>query len=168
VIQSDSGHSKAKKQWDSTNKDKEKEHIMDAKMYVGNLSYDVTQEELQALFEAHGAVSDVFIVKDRESGRPRGFAFVTMEEKSAMDAAIEALNGEEFMGRNLAINEARPREDRPRGGGGGGGGYGGGRGGNGGGGYGGGGRGGDRGGRGGDRGGRGGDRGGDRGGRGGW
>jgi len=139
---------------------------MDAKMYVGNLSYDVTQEELQALFEAHGAVSDVFIVKDRESGRPRGFAFVTMEEKSAMDAAIEALNGEEFMGRNLAINEARPREDRPRGGGGGG--YGGGRGGNGGGGYGGGGRGGDRGGRGGDRGGRGGDRGGDRGGRGGW
>ena len=139
-------------------------------MYVGNLSYDVTQEELQALFEAHGAVSDVFIVKDRESGRPRGFAFVTMEEKSAMDAAIEALNGEEFMGRNLAINEARPREDRPRGGGGGGGGggYGGGRGGNGGGGYGGGGRGGDRGGRGGDRGGRGGDRGGDRGGRGGW
>jgi RNA recognition motif-containing protein len=166
VIQSDSGHSKAKKQWDSPNKDKEKEHIMDAKMYVGNLSYDVTQEELQALFEAHGAVSDVFIVKDRESGRPRGFAFVTMEEKSAMDAAIEALNGEEFMGRNLAINEARPREDRPRGGGGGGGGggYGGGRGGNGGGGYGGGGRGGDRGGRGGDRGGRGGDRGG----RGGW
>ena len=144
---------------------------MDAKMYVGNLSYDVTQEELQALFEAHGAVSDVFIVKDRESGRPRGFAFVTMEEKSAMDAAIEALNGEEFMGRNLAINEARPREDRPRGGGGGG--YGGGcggngGGGNGGGGYGGGGRGGDRGGRGGDRGGRGGDRGGDRGGRGGW
>jgi len=163
VIQSDSGHSKAKKQWDSPNKDKEKEHIMDAKMYVGNLSYDVTQEELQALFEAHGAVSDVFIVKDRESGRPRGFAFVTMEEKSAMDAAIEALNGEEFMGRNLAINEARPREDRPRGGGG----YGGGRGGNGGGGYGGGGRGGDRGGRGGDRGDRGG-RGGDRGGRGGW
>jgi len=151
---------------------------MDAKMYVGNLSYDVTQEELQALFEAHGAVSDVFIVKDRESGRPRGFAFVTMAEKSAMDAAIEALNGADFMGRNLAINEARPREERPSGGGGyggggggrggnGGGGYGGGggggRGGNGGGGYGGGGRGGN------DRGGRGGnDRGGNGGGRGGW
>ncbi|MBT4758123.1 MAG: RNA-binding protein [Opitutae bacterium] len=150
---------------------------MDAKMYVGNLSYDVTQEELQALFEAHGAVSDVFIVKDRESGRPRGFAFVTMAEKSAMDAAIEALNGADFMGRNLAINEARPREERPSGGGGyggggrggNGGGYGGGgRGGNGGG-YGGGGRGNDRGGRGGnDRGGRGGNGGGDRGGRGGW
>ena len=124
---------------------------MDAKMYVGNLSYDVTQEELQALFEAHGAVSDVFIVKDRESGRPRGFAFVTMAEKSAMDAAIEALNGADFMGRNLAINEARPREERPSGGGG----------------YGGGGRG--NGGRGGnDRGGRGGNGGGDRGGRGGW
>jgi RNA recognition motif-containing protein len=148
---------------------------MDAKMYVGNLSYDVTQEELQALFEAHGAVSDVFIVKDRESGRPRGFAFVTMAEKSAMDAAIEALNGADFMGRNLAINEARPREERPSGGGGYGGG--GGRGGNGGGGYGGGGRGGNGGGgygggggRGGnDRGGRGGnDRGGNGGGRGGW
>jgi cold-inducible RNA-binding protein len=139
---------------------------MDAKMYVGNLSYDATQEDLQALFEAHGAVSDVFIVKDRESGRPRGFAFVTMEEKSAMDAAIEALNGEEFMGRNLAINEARPREERPRGGQGGGG-YGGGRGGNGGG-YGGGGRGGNGGGYGGGGRGRGGDRGGDRGGRGGW
>lgn len=148
---------------------------MDAKMYVGNLSYDVTQEELQALFEAHGAVSDVFIVKDRESGRPRGFAFVTMETKESMDAAIEALNGADFMGRNLAINEARPREERPSGGGGGGGYGGGGRGGNGGGGgYGGGGRGGDRGGRGGnggggDRGGRGGNGGGgDRGGRGGW
>jgi RNA recognition motif-containing protein len=152
---------------------------MDAKMYVGNLSYDVTQEELQALFEAHGAVSDVFIVKDRESGRPRGFAFVTMETKESMDAAIEALNGADFMGRNLAINEARPREERPSGGGGYGGG-GGGRGGNGGGGYGGGGGGG-RGGNGGggygggggrggnDRGGRGGnDRGGNGGGRGGW
>ena len=153
---------------------------MDAKMYVGNLSYDVTQEELQALFEAHGAVSDVFIVKDRESGRPRGFAFVTMETKESMDAAIEALNGADFMGRNLAINEARPREERPSGGGGGYGGGGGGRGGNGGGGYGGGGGGG-RGGNGGggygggggrggnDRGGRGGnDRGGNGGGRGGW
>lgn len=148
---------------------------MDAKMYVGNLSYDVTQEELQALFEAHGAVSDVFIVKDRESGRPRGFAFVTMADKSAMDAAIEALNGADFMGRNLAINEARPREERPSGGGGygggGGGGYGGGggRGNGGGGGYGGGGRGNGGGGRGGnERGGRGGNGGGDRGGRGGW
>ena len=125
-------------------------------MYVGNLSYDATDSDLRELFEAHGTVSDVFIVKDRESDRPRGFAFVSMETPEEMNAAIEGLNGAEFAGRALTINEARPREERPQGGGGGG--YGGG-----GGGYnrgGGGGRGGDRGGRGGDRGGRGGDRGG--------
>ena len=142
---------------------------MNTKMYVGNLSYDATDTDIRELFEAHGTVSDVFIVKDRESGRPRGFAFVSMETVEEMNAAIEGLNGEEFLGRALAINEARPREERPQGGGGGGGGYGGGGGGGGGGGSrggynrggGGGGRGGDRGGRGGhDRGGRGGDRGG--------
>lgn len=124
---------------------------MNTKMYVGNLSYDATDSEIRELFEAFGTVTDVFIVKDRESGRPRGFAFVTMETVEQMNAAIEGLNGEEFFGRALAINEARPREERPQGGGG----YGGGRGG-----YnrgGGGGRGGDRGGRGGyERGGRGG------------
>ena len=86
-------------------------------MYVGNLSFDASFEDIKGLFEAHGGVDDVFIVKDRESGRPRGFAFVTMETKEAMDAAIEALNGEEFMGRPLVINEARPREERPAGGG---------------------------------------------------
>ncbi|MGZ0655961.1 RNA recognition motif domain-containing protein [Coraliomargarita sp. W4R53] len=143
---------------------------MNTKMYVGNLSYDTTDSDLRELFEAHGTVSDVFIVKDRESGRPRGFAFVSMETVEEMNAAIEGLNGEEFLGRALTINEARPREERPQGGGGygggggGGGGYGGGGGGGGGGrggfnrggGGGGGGRGGDRGGRGGsDRGGRG-------------
>ena len=116
-------------------------------MYVGNLSYDATDSDLRELFVAHGTVSDVFIVKDRESDRPRGFAFVSMETPEEMNAAIEGLNGAEFAGRALTINEARPREERPQGGGGG---YaGGGRGG----------RGGDRGGRGGDRGGRGGDRG---------
>ena len=121
---------------------------MNTKMYVGNLSYDATDSDLRELFEAHGTVSDVFIVKDRESDRPRGFAFVSMETPEEMNAAIEGLNGAEFAGRALTINEARPREERPQGGGGG---YaGGGRGG----------RGGDRGGRGGDRGGRGGDRGG--------
>lgn len=126
-------------------------------MYVGNLAYDANDTDIRELFEAHGSVTDVFIVKDRESGRPRGFAFVSMGTKEEMEAAIEALNGADFMGRNLAINEARPREERPQGGGGGGGGrsFGGG---------GGGGRGGDRGG---DRGGFGGGRGGDRGGRGG-
>lgn len=148
-------------------------------MYVGNLSYDATDSDIRELFEAHGTVSDVFIVKDRESGRPRGFAFVSMGTPEEMNAAIEGLNGEEFLGRALAINEARPREERPQGGGGGGGGGGrggfggggggGGRGGFGGGGGGGGGRGGFNrgggGGRGGDRGGRGGYDRGDRGGR---
>jgi len=128
-------------------------------MYVGNLSYDASDSDIRELFEAHGTVSDVFIVKDRESGRPRGFAFVSMGTPEEMNAAIEGLNGEEFLGRALTINEARPREERPQGGGGGGGRGGFNRGG-------GGSRGGDRGGRGGDRGGRGGDRGG-RGGRGG-
>ncbi|PXA03594.1 RNA-binding protein [Coraliomargarita sinensis] len=97
-------------------------------MYVGNLSYDATDGDLRELFEAHGAVTDVFIVKDRESGRPRGFAFVSMETPEEMTAAIEGLNGEEFLGRALTINEARPREERPQGGrkfGGGGGGRGG-------------------------------------------
>ena len=86
-------------------------------MYVGNLSYDATDSDIRQLFEAHGTVSDVFIVKDRESGRPRGFAFVSMETPEEMNAAIEGLNGEEFAGRALTINEARPREERPQGGG---------------------------------------------------
>ena len=89
---------------------------MNSKMYVGNLSFDASFEDIKSLFEAHGGVEDVFIVKDRESGRPRGFAFVTMETKESMDTAIEALNGEEFLGRPLVINEARPREERSGGG----------------------------------------------------
>lgn len=96
---------------------------MNTKMYVGNLAFDAGFEEIKSLFEPHGGVEDVFIVKDRESGRPRGFAFVSMDTKESMEAAINALNGEEFMGRPLVINEARPREERPpRNGGGGGGG----------------------------------------------
>lgn len=91
---------------------------MNTKMYVGNLSYDATDADIRELFEAHGTVTDVFIVKDRESNRPRGFAFVSMGDKAEMDAAIEGLNGAEFMGRNLTINEARPREERPQSGGG--------------------------------------------------
>ena len=98
---------------------------MNTKMYVGNLSYDANDGDIRELFEAHGSVTDVFIVKDRESGRPRGFAFVSMGTPEEMNAAIEALNGAEFMGRNLTINEARPREERPQGGGYGGGGRGG-------------------------------------------
>ena len=92
---------------------------MNTKMYVGNLPYDATDSDLRELFEAHGTVTDVFIVKDRESGRARGFAFVSMETVEEMNAAIEGLNGEEFLGRALSINEARPREERPPGGGGG-------------------------------------------------
>ena len=95
-------------------------------MYVGNLPYEVTEEELRELFSAHGPVNEVAVVMDRETGRPRGFAFVTMNEKEGMDAAIRELDGQDFNGRSLNVNEARPRENRPSfggGGGGGGGGY---------------------------------------------
>jgi len=103
---------------------------MATKLFVGNLSFNATQEQIRDLFAAHGTVTDVDIVKDKFSGRPRGFGFVTMETKEAADAAIKAINGKDIDGRALTVNEARPREDRPpRSGGGGGGGYGGGRGG---------------------------------------
>jgi RNA recognition motif-containing protein len=113
-------------------------NLMNSKMYVGNLAWSATENDIRELFSQYGTVSDVAIPTDRESGRPRGFAFVTMETKEGMDAAINGLNGKDFLGRPLTINEARPREDRPAYGGGGGGG-GGGRRGGGGGGYGGGG-----------------------------
>jgi RNA recognition motif-containing protein len=112
---------------------------MNTKMYVGNLPFKATDVDIRELFSQFGAVTDVFLPIDRESGRPRGFAFVTMDTPEAMTAAIEGLNGKDFGGRNLAINEARPKEERPGGFGGGGGGGGGGRGGYGGGGGGGGG-----------------------------
>ena len=102
------------------------------KIYVGNLSTEVTEEELREAFEASGQVEEVNIVKDRYSGQSRGFGFVEMPNKAEAQAAIAALNGEEFKGRTLNVNEARPR---PGGGGGGrrpGGGYGGGGGGGGG------------------------------------
>ncbi|MBK8093396.1 MAG: RNA-binding protein [Verrucomicrobiaceae bacterium] len=114
---------------------------MNTKMYVGNLPFSASVEDITSLFSQYGGVTDVFLPMDRVSGRPRGFAFVTMDTPEAMTAAIEGLHGKEFGGRNLAINEARPKEERPQGGGYGGGG-GGGRGGYGGGGGGGGGRGG--------------------------
>ena len=138
---------------------------MNSKMYVGNLPFKASEADLRDLFSQFGGVTDVFLPIDRESGRPRGFAFVTMETPEAMNAAIAGLNGKDYGGRALTINEARPKEERPAfggggGGGGGRGGYGGGGGGGGRGGYGGGGGGGgDRGGRGGkswDRGSRGG------------
>ena len=92
------------------------------KLYVGNMSFNTTEDALDGLFSNYGEVQEVAIVNDRDTGRPRGFAFVTMKDDEGGNAAIEALNGQEFEGRTLNINEARPRENR-----GGGGGYGGGR-----------------------------------------
>jgi len=126
---------------------------MGKKLYVGNLSYSVDSSELEKMFSAHGTVASAQIISDRETGRSKGFGFVEMNSDSEAQAAIAALNGQEYQGRTLTVNEARPREERPGGFGGGGGG--GGRGG-GGGGYGGGGRGGGGGGYGGGRGGGGG------------
>ena len=96
-------------------------------IYVGNLDFQSTEDELRAAFEVYGHVGKVQIVTDRDTGQPRGFAFVEMGDDDAASKAIEALNGTNLGGRNLNINEARPKADRPRGGGGGGrGGYGGG------------------------------------------
>lgn len=103
---------------------------MSKKLYVGNLSYSVTDSSLEDQFSEFGAVVEAVVVQDRETGRSRGFGFVTMNDAAEADAAIEAMNGKEVDGRSLTVNEARPREDRPRGGGGGyrgGGGGGGGR-----------------------------------------
>ena len=111
---------------------------MSKKLYVGNLAFGTTSDDLIALFGQFGAVASAQIVTDRETGRSRGFAFVEMS--SGVEEAIQAMNGYEFQGRSLTVNEAKPREERPRTGGGGG--YGGARGGGGGYGGGGGGRGG--------------------------
>jgi cold-inducible RNA-binding protein len=109
---------------------------MSMKLYVGNLSFQTSSEDLQTLFAQAGTVESASVVEDRETGRSRGFGFVEMATKEEGEAAIQQFNGKEFNGRNLNVNEARPREDRGgRGGGGGGrgGGYGGNRGGGGGG-----------------------------------
>src|SRR5438874_13605112 len=103
---------------------------MSNKLYVGNLSFRVTSEDLQEYFGAAGAVDSANVVFDRETGRSRGFGFVEMASEDDAMAAIAQFNGQEYDGRNMVVNEARPREDR--GGGGGrnranGGGYGGGR-----------------------------------------
>ena len=115
---------------------------MGTKLYVGNLSFRTTSEELKDAFASVGTVESASVIEDRDTGRSRGFAFVEMATPEEAAAAIEQFNGKDFGGRNLTVNEAKPREDRGRGG------YGGGRGG--GGGYGGD-RGGDHGGYGGDR-----------------
>src|ERR1043165_2424111 len=99
---------------------------MNNKLFVGNLSFDTSETSLQELFSAHGVVEDINLVTDRVTGRPRGFAFVTMSTPEEAQKAISAMNGASLDGRNLTVNEARPREERPGGGGGGGGrGYGG-------------------------------------------
>lgn len=100
-------------------------------MYVGNLSFESTEGDVRGLFEEFGEVASVNLIMDRETGRPRGFGFVEMNDNDAANAAMTKLNGSEFQGRNLNINEARAREERGGGGGGRGGfGGGGGRGGN--------------------------------------
>jgi cold-inducible RNA-binding protein len=114
---------------------------MSMKLYVGNLAFQTSSEDLQSLFSQVGTVESASVVEDRETGRSRGFGFVEMSSKEEGEAAIAQFNGKEVTGRNLNVNEARPREDRGGGnrGGGGGGrrGFGGGGGGNRGGGYGG-------------------------------
>ena len=108
-------------------------------LYVGNLPFTTTEQDLSQLFGQYGTVTKAQVIMDRETGRSRGFGFVEMS--SGADEAVNALNNAEYQGRRLTVNEAKPREERPRGGGGGyGGGGGGGRGGYGGGGGGGGGR----------------------------
>jgi hypothetical protein len=89
------------------------------KIYVGNLSFDAAEDDVRDAFEAHGNVASVNIVTDRETGRSRGFAFVDMPNDSEANAAIKALNLKHIGDRAITVNEARPREDRPRSGGGG-------------------------------------------------
>lgn len=88
-------------------------------IYVGNLSYDVTEEDLNQVFAEYGAVKRATIPMDRETGRSRGFGFVEMQKEEDEDSAIEALDGAEWMGRQLRVNKAKPKEKRERGGGGG-------------------------------------------------
>jgi RNA recognition motif-containing protein len=106
---------------------------MSTKLFVGNLAFKVTESDLEKLFSQYGPVTESLVMLDRQTGRSRGFGFVSMESAEGAKAAVEALNGSQYEGRPLTVNEARPREERPRreggggyGGGGGGGGYGGG------------------------------------------
>ena len=89
-------------------------------IYVGNLPYTANEEDLKEVFAAHGQVTSVRIVTDRETGQSKGFGFIEMPNDEEATRAIEALEGAEFQGRNLRVNQSKPREERPRGGGGGG------------------------------------------------
>jgi RNA recognition motif-containing protein len=107
--------------------------MSNSKLYVGNLSFKTTEDELRSAFGQFGAVTDVYVAMDKMTGRPRGFAFVTMGTAEEAKAAAEKMNGTDLGGRQLTVNEARPKEERPAGGfGGGGRGFGGGGGGGGG------------------------------------
>ena len=94
--------------------------MSNSKLFVGNLSFNTTENDLQDTFAAHGTVSEVNLMMDRESGRPRGFGFITMSTPEEAQAAIDALNGKSIDGRALTVNVAKPREERTGGGGGGG------------------------------------------------
>ncbi len=83
-------------------------------LYVGNLSYDMTDADLQQVFEEYGTVNKVNIIMDRDSGRSKGFGFVEMENSEDGEKAVQELDGQEVKGRNLKVNQARPREERPR------------------------------------------------------
>jgi RNA recognition motif-containing protein len=95
---------------------------MDNKLFVGNLSFDIVDNDLMDAFSAHGTVLEATVMQDRMTGRSRGFAFVTMSSPEEAQKAIDAMNGADLRGRNLTVNVARPREERAGGGGGGGGG----------------------------------------------
>ncbi len=90
---------------------------MNTKLYVGNLPWDVTEDDLRTMLSQHGPVNEIAVVMDKLSGRSRGFAFATMNTPEAATAAIAALNGKDWNGRALTVNEARPRAEAPRGGG---------------------------------------------------
>ena len=101
--------------------------MSNSKLYVGNLSFKTTEDELRSAFGQYGSVTDVYVAMDKMTGRPRGFAFVTMGTADEAKSAAEKLNGTDLGGRQLTVNEARPKEERPGGGfGGGGRGFGGG------------------------------------------
>jgi len=89
---------------------------MSNKLFVGNLSFDTTENDLQDAFAAHGTVTETNLMMDRTTGRPRGFAFVTMSSAEEAQKAIAAMNGSQLSGRALTVNVAKPREERPSGG----------------------------------------------------
>ncbi len=95
------------------------------KLYVGGLPYQVTEDKLREIFSAHGAVESAVVIMDRMTNRSKGFGFVEMSTQEEAQAAIDKLNGTDLEGRNITVNEAKPRQPRTGGGGGGGGGYGG-------------------------------------------